>query len=234
MIVPIASILALASYVSAVPFKRYDNATETIVTAFSSSAEVDTTITINKYVTITLPSTTLTLDASATAAIASAEKDASPAAELTVTSVITKYSTLTIGGSEITTPVSTVTSIYKQGPTTTSTITTFVTITQSYDSMSAEAATGEHCIPATVTVTVTEQPSKTDAVGVSTITDTITTSYPVVAEFTINDLTTTITSYVEVTSYETSLTTLASSSIVPVNGTSGGFQRLRRGLLFDF
>ncbi|SGZ57424.1 CIC11C00000004176 [Sungouiella intermedia] len=236
MIFNLASTLALATLVTAVPFKRYDNVTETSLT---SSSEVDTTITVDKFLTITLPYTTLTLDATASDEIASAERVASTASEGTSEDVsfVTIYSTVTVSGSIVTTAVATLTTTSGAVslPTTTSTITHFVTVTQANGSVTTAAVTEAACTPTTVTVTKTEtvEPSSTTQ-NVSTITETFLSSYPIVATFTLSDFTTTVTSYVEVTSFQTSVSTLQTASSAPQNGTSQSYKRLRRGLFYDF
>lgn len=246
MILNVASIIALASFAVAVPFKRYDNATET---SLSSSVEVDTTITIDKYVTITLPYTTLTLEATASDMIASADEVAS-SAEATITgnsinssaqevSVVTIYSTLTVFGSAIVTPIATSTSIVDSQPTTTSTITHFITVTEANGSVTTAAVTQAACIPSTVTVTKTETEresvkASSNSFELSTITETVATSYPVVATFAISDFTTTVTSYVDVTSYLTIVSSWLAETTAAVNATSHSYRRLRRGLIFDF
>lgn len=236
----IASLILLASAVVAVPFKRYDNSSDAAVSSgFSaeivpvsstefvsvasataepsavstyvegeSESEVDTTITVDEWITITLSDTTLTLNAKSTSAVekALAAEASTTEDDTTITSTITQYQTITSDGVTTEVPVSTVTTTYVEDDetveaTTTSTVTRITTVTLDDGSVTTEAAT-DVCEATTVTVTVTETPSAADVV---------TTSYPITAEFTVGDLTTTITSFVEVT------TTLASTTSDPVS-----------------
>ena len=112
------------------------------------------------------------------------------------------------------------------GETTTSTITSIVTITDANGNtevlteVAAETSGAEdasYCVPTTVTVTVTaEQTSEV----VSTIVHT--TQVPLTAEFTLDDTTTTLTSWVDLTS--TDLVTITSTSSVYDSYSTGASQ----------
>lgn len=228
MIFPIVKLVSIAALASAVPFKRYDNNTDVQIASVLS--DVDTTITVDKYVTITLPSTTLTVPATASIA-KEALASQSAQGELTVTSTIVEYTTLVDQGTSLTTPVSTRTSTITSTPTTTSTITSFVTITEAEKSDASDV-----CVPSTVTVTVTEKPNhSTDESSVVTSTSTFVSSYPVEAEFTLSGSTITVTSFVDVTSTQTFTTTENSS--LPLGASNGTYQvpqRVKRSSLYHF
>lgn len=305
--------LALASSAVAVPFqhfKRYENSSEVSVTPGSSSgfsasvvatssgaisSEIDTTITVDEYITITLPDTTLTVPTSATDEINKIESSAaaeSSSEDITLTSTIIQYETLTSDGSETVQATNTYTttvapsaesssaesSVAKTSKSsndqvTTSTITRLTTITQGSSTLveavtdtETETGSGNQCTPETVTVTVTEggkaaTTSDDDVTSTVVLTSTLTTSYPVQAEFTNGDDVTTITSYVQVTSTQVYTTAAGSSSYgnssIPAtsstiqaaasnNGTfyssalpsaTSGYEPVaneRRGLLFNF
>lgn len=203
MICSLASVFYLASIVSAVPFKRYQNASDPVHSLLSQ----DTTITVDKYVTVTLPSTTMTLPATSSDLHSHLSAVLSPSADpTTITSYLTQYTTIADGSSSYVTPYSTLTSTITTSPKTTSTITSFVTITQTDGSVSVAA-----CKPSTVTVTVTAAPT-TEQASVFTGTTTHVSSYPIEAEFTNSGTTTTITSFVDVTSTQIFTSTVQESS----------------------
>ncbi|OBA22215.1 hypothetical protein METBIDRAFT_148615 [Metschnikowia bicuspidata var. bicuspidata NRRL YB-4993] len=196
MILPFAALTVLASVVSAIPFKRYDNETISATTAFSLP---DTTITVDKYITTTLSGSSV-----------SARSLSDLAANTqNIISVVTEYVTISTKGSAVVTPVTTFTTTMPES-TTTSTLTSYVTITESDGTVSTEAIesglieTAEACVcvPSTVTVTATNSVNDVED-QYSAITLISVTAIPVYADFTFSGLTTTITSYVEVTLTET-------------------------------
>lgn len=209
MLLSMAYAMALWSFASAVPFKRYDNGSEPVLSTLS--AAIDTTTTVNKYITVTLPASTITGGGTA----ATSELPAS-------TIIVTEYTTLSDDGSTVVSPVATLTSTLT-GPITTSTVTSYITITSPDGSVETEAVVNV-CTPTTVTVTV-------DKAAVGTLV--VTTSLPVTAAFTLSGLTTTITSFVDVTTTLTTYSTLAPVySQTATNGTLST-RGVKRGLTFD-
>lgn len=208
------TIFALAStLVSAVPYKRYDNETSTV--------DDLTTTTIDRFFTIT--------ETSSLSYVSSLEIGLSyDVGEKGYTSTVTDYATITFGSQTATTPVSTyVTS--GQELTTTSTITQYLTVTTGiYSAHSANLI----CTPSTVTVTVTG--SQTELT--STVFNYVTSSVPLVAEITLSEMTTTITSYVPVTLTQTSYIQVPHTSLddTTLSGNSTTPAKRRRGLLFTF
>ena len=210
----------LLSCVHAVPFKRYDNSSSfssipSITASASTSATLadfdpdesssgayyNSTSTVYEYQTVTLPSTTLTIPETATSqlSVLSSYMDDSIS---TSTMYVTRYQTLTSDGVTTTKPVGTETSeaIVYSRPTEGNneednedneedveiTSTVFKTITQD-DTSSSDDSCGKE----TVTVTVTDTPSPSPF--------TRTTSYPVTAEFTMDESTSTLTTFIQVT-----------------------------------
>ncbi|CUM54291.1 uncharacterized protein AC631_00707 [Debaryomyces fabryi] len=222
----------------------------------SSEAEQDTTITFDEYITITLPDTTLTIPTSATNEINEVESSAAAVSasatssddDTTLTSTVIEYQTISSDGSETVQATNTYTTTVAPSSSseasssndqvTTSTITKLTTITQGSSTFVAavetdtETQTGGQCTPETVTVTVTKGEGKADAsstpdvTSTVTLTSTLTTSYPVEAVFTNGDDTTTITSYVQVTSTQFYTTAAGSSSYAnsSIPATSSSFQ----------
>lgn len=232
MIFPFVKVIAAAAVASAVPFKRYDNNTE----AYSpQSADYDTTVTIDKFITITLPSTTLTVPATASDDVAKAISLAEAIGliePITTTSTIVEYTTIEDHGSAVESPIATKTSTITSTPTTTSTITQFVTITEPESSSALEA-----CAASTVTVTVTEKESSKSEAAVVTGTTTHVSAYPVEAEFTLSGTTTTITSFVDVTTTDIFTTSAALNSTNSLQGSNGTYQvpsNLKRAVLYAF
>lgn len=237
MIFPFASLLAVASVVSAIPFKRFDNGTVEGTTLSSQ----DSTITIDKYITITLPSSTMTVAETATSAISIAKVEAAnegvnlldhmtstEGVQVTPTSESNPKETAEAEPSRTSSDEGTVTS----------TITSVITVTNANGEVTkvpvATTDGKDTCEASTVTVTVTETPE-----SASPVVNTLISLVPVTAEFTVGDTTTTLTQYVSVTLEQTSMTTLGSSTIAPLftsysNGTADHPSAKRSNLFYAF
>ncbi|CUM63019.1 uncharacterized protein PRCAT00000581001 [Priceomyces carsonii] len=231
----------------AVPHKRFNNETSSdvlgynadkVATSLASSSDIDTTITIDKYVTIRLPSSTFTVAASETGDI---EAIASSADVTPSTSTVIEYETLTSGSETKTIATTTYTTEVLPTVEASKNTTTTVTKTVSEDSGSGNE---ESCGANTVTVTVTKS-GASDPTSTLYLTSTFTTSYPIEAVFTNGDDTTTLTSFVEVTSTLHYPKTSASVTPTHNNGTysysapstsaeSEAAPVKRRGFIFDF
>ncbi|KAK6454908.1 uncharacterized protein RJT20DRAFT_136076 [Scheffersomyces xylosifermentans] len=229
--IPLALLAASAQAAPFLAFRRYENSTEPVVS--SSAAEILTTSSLVSLIDV--PDATSIVEPSS-AEIKEAEPEAS-----TITSTVIQYVTITSDGVTTTQPTNTLTTTFvsstsstdeetstaeesSEDITTTSTITYIVTVTQSDGDVSLEtelakvagSSTESFCVPTTVTVTVsaTEEPTGSDAVVLTTY---FTSAYPITAEFTYGDNTTTITSYVDVTStsyFTTTTSPLAASATI--------------------
>ncbi|CAI5759374.1 unnamed protein product [Candida verbasci] len=199
------------------------------------------TSTIIQYVTITSSSQTLTSAVNTLTSTYTTPKSSSSAEEddedwgsETTTSTITSIITVTDAKGQ---PVfSTETSETKQtiaaeSQTSESVETTGASISNSNKEAEAllptqsSESTAAYCTPSTVTVTVTATPDsqatanavEQDSTIFQTLTSYITTNFPIQAEFTLNNQTTTLTSYVDYTSTQliTITSTKLASSIAP-------------------
>lgn len=179
----------------AVPYKRYENATEPEYYN-STSTQI-----VYDYTTIVLPSTTLVMPTTATRelSILSGYMDAEGIS--TVTSYVTAYLTYTSGDLTYTVPVTvgseTVVAASTADACSAVTVTETVTETETVGADALTSATEDDLVYSTIYVTSTQV-----------------NSYPVEAEFTLSDITTTLTSFVEVT------TTITSSSETVVSTKS--------------
>lgn len=229
------NVIPLLPLVAAVPYKKFDNtsviSTESIVptatptSAFASISGDSTgplydstsTKTVDEYTTVYLPSTTLVIPTTATSQLSIVSAYISQEGLSTTTKRVTSYKTITSGDMVTSVPVTIdEVSAVKPGATTT--------------------GDAQDCTPVTVTKTDTETQTVTetetihlsessdDPTTYSTLflTSTLTTSYPITAEFTTDSFTTTLTSFVQVTSTQTftTETEIAHSSNTPYSNNT--------------
>lgn len=199
--------IALLPLVVAFPYKRFDNYTSVesdFGTDYSSSApyyNTTTTTTVDAYTTVYLPTTTLVIPTTATSQLSIVSSYIEEEGFSTFTTVVTSYETITSDGIVTSIPVTTMESYSVTKPTVAAEINeddgvVTVTVTETETETETE----------TVTVTETETDIEDDdLVTYSTLflTSTLTTSYPITAEFTSDSLITTLTSFVEVTTTQT-------------------------------
>ncbi|RCK62409.1 putative GPI-anchored protein 54 [Candida viswanathii] len=192
---------------------------ETSLAGVSTSDDETITSTVIEYLTLTLADTTVTSATNthtttytSAAAAASASEEEEEENE-TITSTILQYVTLTFQQ-----PLPPPTEEEDDDETTTSTITSVVTITDASgatevltevfssavssdepEETAAQAKAADYCTPSTVTVTVTADSKASSTADVSEYTtvstSTHTTQVPVTAEFTLDDTTTTLTTF---------------------------------------
>lgn len=210
----------LLPLVTATPYKRFDNSTSVAPASSSDVYNTTSTTTVDAYTTVYLPSTTLVIPTSATSQLDFVSSYISKELLSTITSVITSYQTITSDDQVTSVPV------------------TMTSVSVTKPSASVAANENDQCTPETITETTTETETKyvsggdddatteaPDSISYSTLylTSTMTTSYPITAEFTSDDLTTTITSFVDVTSTQTITTEtpvpITSSSVAPTSYT---------------
>lgn len=235
-------VAALAAQAAAFPIylgKRASNSTF----ALSSNSSVRPVTITNRtsvvWMTVTLP---LELQVPSMTSLATSAASSTDTMVSVAPSAVTTRRTADNSGGVVSSPILNFT-IY---PNTTSTITSYITVTDGTFAAASGSGTGNGsksglgngggaancaCVPSTVTITITQEPQtqrtgsaccQADVpaapVSVTTIYTTITASYPVSATFTMGDKITTITSSVTITTTQSSLSTstLSANYVAPL------------------